>query len=213
MKTIKIITITIIILLSSTLFINLSNASNQTTYTLQSNGTINQTAQTELTVILRGICITKLNPNKIEINSWVDSYVANHSYATAVTLVDLLQHGVWWYGYSFSNTSGTWMGWSFQQLKTMINRFHYNGWNVGLETTGVAWNNQQEYNYITKQHPELAFTDANGLRATGIDNITASTKNPGSNRVVPDFFAKFSTDDPINNITAGTRLIDLTQTV
>lgn len=209
MKKHTFITLTAVIMLASTLFINIGNATDQTTYTITSNGQITQNSSTQLTIILRNICITTINPNNIDINSWVDNYIANHNYATAVTLSDMHQYGIWWYGYSFSKTSGIWMGWTYQQLKTMIDRFHYNGWKVGLESTGVAWNNQEEYNYITEKHPELAFTDGNGLRATGIDNTAKSTKNPGYNRVIPDFFAKFATNDPVNNIPIGTRLIDL----
>jgi len=209
MKKHALLTLAATIMLASTLFINTGNATNQVNYTIQTNGEIKQNTPIELTIILRHICITNINPNAIDINSWVDNYVSNHDYATAVTLSDMHQYGIWWYGYSFSKTSGTWMGWTYQQLETMINRFHYHGWKVGLESTGVAWNNQEEYNYITEKHPELAFTDGNGLRATGIDNSAKSTKNPGYNRVIPDFFAKFATTDSVNNIPTGTRLIDL----
>lgn len=195
-------------ILASTLFINVSNASNQITYTLQSNGAIiSEKEENELIVILRNTCI--FGGSQESIIEKVDNFVENHPYITAVTISDMHQYGVWWYGFSFSKTEGTWMGVTFTQLKTMIDRFHHYGWKVGLETTGIAWNGQQEYNYITNEHPELAFTDANGLRATGIDNITALTKNPGYNKVIPNFFAKFATDDPINNISAGSRLIDI----
>jgi hypothetical protein len=193
--------------LISALFINVGNASSQTAITLQSSGTITQgssatsTGSAPLTVILRGICITDLNPNQMNISAWVDSYVANHSYANAVTISDMHQYGIWWYGYSFSQTKGTWMGWTFQQLETLIDRFHYDGWKVGLETTEIAWEGQQEYNYIETLHPELAFTNANGVSAAVTDNNT--------NYIIPDPFAVFATPDPVNNITAGTRLIDL----
>jgi hypothetical protein len=201
--------IAVCICITSNLFINPVNSATTATAIIQTNGTISQNTSKELTVILRGICITNLNPNTMNIATWVDNYVSIHSYATAVTLSDMHHYGIWWYGYNFSETQGTWMGWTFGQLKTIIDRFHYHGWHVGLETTGVAWTDQEEYNYITKLHPELAYTDANGYRATGIDNATNLTKNPGYNNVIPDFLAKFATDDPVNNITAGTRLIDL----
>lgn len=210
MKTQVIAIIAVIICITSALFINPINSALVATATIQTSGTIIQTASTtKLTVILRSVCITDLNPNQIDINTWVDNYVRNHNYATTITISDMHQYGIWWYGYSFSNTSGTWMGWNYQQLKLLIDRFHENGWKVGIETTGIAWNNQQEYNYITTEHPELAYTDAKGMRATGVDNATALTKNPGYNRVIPDFFAKFSTNDITNNIHIGTRLIDL----
>lgn len=160
-----------------------------------------------LTIILRNKDVQTGVPSNI--NNWVDSYVSNHSYATAITISDMHQYGVWWYGYSFKPSSGTWMGWTFVQLKTLIDRFHYHGWRVGLETTGIAWNSQQESNYIKNNHNELAFTDANGMRATGIDNSGNYEKNPGSGNVIPDWFAKFTSDDPTNGITAGSRLLDV----
>lgn len=207
-----IIALTLTIFIVSALFVNVSSAATQTTLTIQSSGAIKAVAQenpTDLTVILRGICITSLNPSTMNISSWVDSYVDNHSYANAITLGDMHQYGIWWYGFTFSNTHGTWMGWTFQQLKTLIDRFHYHGWTVGLESTGIAWDGQEEYTYISEEHPELAFTDAHGMKATGVDNTTALTKNPGDNKVIPDFFAKFATTDNTNNIPKGTRVIDL----
>lgn len=158
----------------------------------------------KLTVILRNVNMGMGIPSNI--TKWVDNYVAEHSYGTAVTLCDMHQYGVWWYGYSFSQSSGKWMGWTFSQLKTMIDRFHYYGWQVGLESTGVAWSGQEEYNYINNLHKELAFTDANGMRVTGSNNPSNLEK---SGTVVPDFFKKFTSDDPTNNIPVGTRLIDL----
>jgi hypothetical protein len=166
---------------------------------IQTNGTINYGSP--LTVILRGVCITSdLSPSG-NINAWVDSYVANHTYANAVTLVDMHMYGILWYGYSFKNGTGTWMGWTFQQLATLINRFHYWGWKVGIESTAIAWYGQQEYNYIETQHPELAFVLANGK--------SAATLDAGTNDLIPDFFANYTTPDTTNNIPAGSRLIDV----
>lgn len=174
---------------------------------IQTHGTINY--GNTLSVILRGVTITSdLNPSG-NINAWVDSYVANHTYANSIVLTDMHQYGIWWYGYTFSKTSGRWMGWTFNQLKTLIDRFHYHGWKVGLGSTGVAWDNQEEYNYIKNNHKELAFTDANGMRATGISNPSNLEKNPSYGNVIPDFFKNFTTTDTTNNIPAGTRLIDL----
>ncbi len=206
MKKHQLITLIVTIMIASTLFINIGNASDQTTYTIQSSGSINPES-TKLTVILRNTLL--FAGSKTEIENHVDTFVLNHPHVTAVTIMDMHQYGIWWYGYSFNKNDGKWMGASFIQIKTMIDRFHYHGWQVGLETTGIAWNNQEEYNYITKLHPELALTDANGFRATGIDDSIKLTKNPGYNRVIPNFFAKFATDDIVNNITKGTRLIDL----
>ena len=198
--------IAICICITSALFIDPINSSSSVTATIQTSGTISP-SDISLTIILRNTGVFKGSESSII--QQVDTFVTNHPHVTAITIADMQQYGIWWYGYSFSPTNGTWSGATFNQLKTMIDRFHYHGWKVGLETTGVAWNNLQEYNYITSEHPELAFTDANGIRATGIDNTSALTKNPGFNNVIPDYFAKFATDDSINNISKGTRLIDL----
>lgn len=165
------------------------------------------TSNVPLTIILRNVNLPQQGYVPPNITSWVNSFVANHSYATAVTISDMHSYGIWWYGYNFSKTSGTWMGWTFDQLKTLIDRFHYHGWKVGIETTGIAWYGQQEHDYITTEHPELAFTDADGSLATGVS--TTGQKNPGYDCVIPDPFAKFGTPDSAKNITAGTRLIDL----
>lgn len=181
--------------------------SQQTPLAVPSNGMITHANPISLTVILRQLWTADIGTHNI--NGWVDSYVLNHGYATAVCLVDMHQYGIWWYGYSFSKTNGTWMGLTFAQLKSVIDRFHYHGWKVGLSSTAIAWTGQEEYNYITTLHPELAFTDANGMRACGVSNATLMEKNPGYNCVIPDPFAEFTTPDPVNNITAGTRLVDL----
>lgn len=202
-KRIAIITL-ITLFLVPTLLSNISIANAQTNYattTIQSSGTITRQVTTNTTIILRSITITDLNPNTIDINKWVDSYVANHNYATAITIADMHQYGVWWFGYSFSATQGAWMGWTFNQLKQFIDAFHSHNWKVGLESTAIAWVNQEEYKYITTLHPELSFTNAEG-------NL-AATINKGTNNIIPDPFAKFSTEDPINHIPIGTRLIDL----
>jgi hypothetical protein len=194
--------LSISLMLISALFINVGNASLQTTVTLQSNGTIIQENPSPVTVILRNTGV--FSGSVSSINAQVDSFVSSHSYATAVTISDMHQYGIWWYGYTFNKNNGTWMGVTFAQLKTMIDRFHYNGWKVGLETTGVAWNGQEEYNYIESKHPELAFINANGA--------SAAVTYAGTNNLIPDFFAKFATPDTINNIPVGTRLIDLYST-
>jgi hypothetical protein len=207
MKTQLFAAIAVCIFLTSALFIDPVNSATKVTAIIQTNGIITSSTSTKLTVILRNIGV--MGGAKEAIETSVDTFVSNNRHITAITISDMHQYGIWWYGYSFSKTSGTWMGVTFTQLKTMIDRFHYHGLKVGIETTAIAWIGQEEYKYITTQHPELAFTDANGLRATGIDNAAALTKNPGTNKVVPNFFATFATDDTINNITAGTRLIDL----
>jgi hypothetical protein len=159
----------VMVIIAVALFINVSNATAQTPTKIQSTGTITQ-GNTQgnsagLTVILRDICITNLNQNQMNIAAWVDGFVASHSYADAVTISDMHAYGVLWFGYGFSQTQGTWMGWTFSQLQTLLNEFHKDGWKVGIETTAVAWEGQQEYNYITRLHPELAYTNANGQTA------------------------------------------------
>jgi hypothetical protein len=162
-----------------------------------------------LTVIIRGV-----GEGQIGILGYSDpvafanAYVANHSQATAVTIADMQIYGVLWYGYNFSMTTGTWMGRSFSFLKSMIDTFHSHGWKVGLETTAIAWDGQELYYYL-QQNPELAFTDANGMRADGVNNATNLEKNPGGDNVIPDFFANYTVADTANDIPVGSRFIDI----
>lgn len=185
-----------VILLSSTV------VASQNPPTIYSQGTVEY--DRDATIILRGIRIDSFTPPQ-DIESWVDSYVANHQYAKAVTLSDMHQYAVWWYGYDFRSDSGTWMGWTFSQLRTLLDRFHHYGWKVGLESTAIAWEDQDEYYYV-QRHKEIAFTDANGMRATGIDDSLNFEKNPGRNKIIPDWFRNFT--DSLRGIT-NQRLIDV----
>jgi hypothetical protein len=189
----------VLIFLASSTGINIAIA--QGSLSLYSQGKIEY--YPNLTIILRGVNVGMGPPSNIE--TWVDGYVANHSYANSVCISDMHQYGIWWYGYSFTQSLGRWMGWTFNQLKQFIDRFHQHGWKVGLESTGVAWNDQEEYYYI-QEHKELAFTDANGMRATGIENAANYEKNPGYNSVIPDWFKNF-TDNSMG--VHNQRLIDV----
>jgi hypothetical protein len=200
MKNQLIAALSVIIVLTAC-YVNVGNASLQASVTLQVSGTIEQENSTALTVILRNLVITNYNPNTMNIDAFVDNFVGNYSYANAITISDMHPYGIWRYGYSFSPTEGTWMGWTFQQLETLINAFHSYGWKVGLETTNIVWQGDPEYNYVTEAHPELAFTDALGQ--------SAAVTDAGTNDIIADPFAVFTTPDATNNITAGTRLIDL----
>jgi hypothetical protein len=136
-----------------------------------------------------------------------------------VVLGDFHIGGILQYPDQFNFTSGTWpgTGWTFNQLETLINQFHAHGWKVWWGGTAIAWNGQWEYNYITQQHPELAFCDANGYRADNINGgdpagNTPGNKTVGYNCLIPDFWAKYTTADTALNIPAGSRLIDVIST-
>jgi len=135
-----------------------------------------------------------------DIERYVDEYVANHAFGDRMIVAfgDLYSmEGILRYGYEFTKTSGTWganYGWTFNDLKRLIDRFHYHGWKVHITTTGIAWYGQWTYNYITTQHPELKFTNYYGQR-----------NNPD----VPDYFAQYATADTNLGIPAGSRLIDV----
>lgn len=217
MKKHTLLTLAATIMLASTLFINIGNATNQTTYTIQTNGSIAFNQESELTVILRGLTLSKVNPNQ-NIIEYVNNYVGNYSFAQNMIVVigDLHIGGILQYPNQFNSTYGTWAGtsWTYNQIKTLIDAFHSHGWKTWWGGTAIAWTGQWEQNYITTQHPELGFTDANGQTANDaqnsqpINNI-AGNKTVGYNRLIPNFWANFTSPDKSLGIENNTRLIDI----
>ena len=167
---------------------------------LRSTGEVKST---DLTVVQRHIRLDGLSPS-MNITGFVDNWVKNYSYGDTNIIClycnDPIQHIVA-YGYNFSKTSGTWDGWTFNQLKTLIDRFHYHGWKVVHETTSVSFDHEGG-KYIKTKHPELTFTNALGKRA-GIDFSS------GGWGFAYDWWAKYATADTYLNISAGTRLLDI----
>lgn len=173
-----------------------------------------------LTVILRGLTLSAVNP-KQNISRFVDWYVGNYTFGHSMIVVlgDFHIGGILQYPLQFNSTHGTWpgTGWTLNQLETLTEQFHAHGWKVWWGGTAIAWNGQWEYNYITQQHPELAFCDANGYRANNINGgdpagNTPGNKTVGYNCLIPDFWAKYATADTALNISAGLRLIDVIST-
>lgn len=171
----------------------------QNPWTVPTGGIVNS-GTSSLHVIMRYLSIQSFSPPS-NINSFVDSWVSNNALGTENTISvyapDFFK-GIVSYGYSFSKTSGNWWGWTFNDLKQFIDRFHYHGWKVIMETTGIAFWDHISYSYIKNQHKELSFTDANG--------VSAADKNID---IVIDMFANFSSDDTTRNISAGARLLDI----
>lgn len=157
-------------------------------------------SESKLGVIMRHLSIQSFSPPS-NIDRFVDDWVGNNTFGTENTILiytpDFFS-GIIAYEYHFTKTSGTWWGWSFNRLKQLIDRFHYHGWKVVMETTAIAYWDHAAYDYIKNKHPELSFTDANGVKAA----------NKGW-EIVIDMFANFSSGDPVLNIPAGSRLLDV----
>lgn len=212
MKNYTLTTLTIAIMLASTLFINIGNATNQTTYTIQSTGKIDQIRET--TVIIRGF-IPNFNQN---ITEYVNNYVKNYTFGDnmGITLNDLQIDGILKYPNQFNSTYGTWKdkSWTWNQTKELIDAFHSFGWSVYWGSTGIAYENQWLYMYISQNHPELAFTDAKGYRANNAgnnepNNNFAGDKTVRRNCLIPNFWANYSTPDSSLGIENNSRLIDV----
>jgi len=174
------------------------------------NSVANWTTNSNYTAILRGFNIETMISNDAtisEINQIVDGYVETHKHMTSYTIGDMHINGVVWYGYNFSQTQGNWMGKNFTQIKAVIDRFHYHNVAVGMDTTCIAWDYQEFWYYMINDHPELAFTDGNGLLAS--NHTSATTKIVDYHKLVPNMQAKYTTPDIVNNITVGTRLRDV----
>lgn len=190
---------------------------------IQSYGTISYpslSSDLSLTVILRALTLSEVDPS-INITQYVDWYVGNYTFAQnmIVVLSDLHPEAMIKYPKEFNQTCGAWdgTGWSWVQIKALIDRFHSYGWKVWMSTTGIAWDNQWMYNYITQQHPELTFADANGYRANNGEPAapvgnTLGNKSVWYNCLIPDFWAKYATSDSNLGIATGSRLIDIMTT-
>lgn len=164
---------------------------------IHSHGTIEYDTSS-LTVFMRHMSIQYSGP-PADINQFVDNWVENNAYGTKNWICILAPdyfHGVIAYGYDFSKTSGTWYGWTFNQLKQLIDRFHYHGWKVIHETVGVAYGDHESYNYIVNKHPELSFMNAEGNRYL-------------SGSFLINQFSKWASDDVYLNISTGDSLSEV----
>ena len=183
---------------------------------IQTHGTINYGPP--LTVILRG----QLPSQNQNLSLWVKNFVGNYTFGSNMVEVvgDLHISGILMYPQQFNSTYGTWPssgdqpGYTWNQLKTLIDAFHSYGWKVVWGGTNVAWENQWVYNYITEQHPELAFCDANGYRANDIDGGPPSGNTPGNktvgyNNLIPNLWANYTTPGDTLGIANNTRLLDV----
>jgi len=188
-----------------------------TSVDIQSHGTIqkgNNTISTvQGTTILRGLTLSLVDPNQ-NLTQYVANYVGNYTFTTQmiVCLSDLQFDGILAFPTQFNSTDGHWgyingypggIYWTWDQLTTLINAFHVHGWQVWWSGTGIAWDGADIYNYITNDHPELSFTDANGLRANDID------KTVGYQNLIPNFWANYTSPDTTLGIANNTRLIDV----
>lgn len=188
----------------------LSSATQFSVVNIPSSGTIR--ILSESTVILRG---SLPNPYQ-DMAAYVRNYVGDYTFCPHMIEMcyDMGYVGILQYPEEFNSTYGTWSGFTWTQLQTLINAFHSYGWQVQLGMTGIAWNGQWMYNYIHTKHPELAFTDANGYRANDINGgnpngNVAGNKIVGYDDLIPDFWANFSSADPSLGIANNSRLIDV----
>jgi hypothetical protein len=146
----------------------------------------------------------------------VDWWVANHTWIKGgAVLIDVEDVApILWFnqpgynGYKFTTTQGTWStnGWSFQQLKTLIDRLHYHQVKVVLAILGFAkpkpdWASGI-WEWISSTHRELFYTRRDGS-LYGISNNAYSYPAPLA------WFKNFTSDDTASGAKAGTRLIDL----
>ena len=99
--------------------------------TLQSSGIVNESSQTELTVILRCLTLTLIDSNQ-DIVKYVDNFVGNYTFAKNMIILisDLQIDGILQYPNLFNQTSGSWptgTGWTWTKTKTLIDSFHAHG--------------------------------------------------------------------------------------
>lgn len=198
-NTLAIITTTL--LLISTLFINLGNADNQITYTIQSNGKISNenplTTKTEF--LIRYVWI-----GSITTIEGVQEYVAEHPWGTGILFTDLSSGILSIISYTGWDENKTWQGdyggIKYSQLKAVIDEFHRLGWKVIYSPGNTPTSGDKYlYNYLTQQHPELI--------ARAGDNRTYNQVQ--NNKIMVNFFANYTSPDSERNIMTGQRLSDL----
>lgn len=220
MKKFTLITLTAIFILIAPLFINIGNASNQTTYAIQSFGKI--TNDEDYNLVSPKVIVRHLgNPmpdwtNDIDTN--VDWWVENHSWvkggAVIIDVEDIAP--ILWFnqagyeGYKFNTTHGTWSstGWTFIQLRQLIDRFHYNNVSVILGIIGFAksptascWSSNI-WGWIYNNHPELFFLKDNN-EYFGVSNGDYSFPAP------INWFAKFSSEDNVSGAIKEENIVNL----
>jgi hypothetical protein len=168
-------------------------------------------AAQKLTVIGRHLRIQGWSvPSNI--NQTVDNWVASNSFMEGGALVLEMSDPapVFWFnkagynGYVFTPTSGTWWTWSFNQLKSLINRFHYHNIKIILGLTGFAkpapdWTSDI-YNWINNNHQEFWYTYRDGSKFDWF---------AGLNGAPIAWLKNYTTNDTPSGAVAGQRLIDV----
>jgi hypothetical protein len=212
-----------VIIVLTACYVNVGKASPQASVTLQLSGTIGGTIEqgnstSTNTVIMRGFTADSNN-----LTQAVDDWVGNYTFAPnmAVSIGDFHIDGILRYPTQFNASSTVTWGdyqWTFNQTEQVINEFHRLGWKVILGSTNIAWDGQWVQAFI-QQNPELGFTDAKGYTANdALTNGTgngqpsgnvAGNKTVGSNDLIPDLWANFTTSVPALGISNNTRLIDV----
>jgi hypothetical protein len=217
-RMLTIVSITIFLTVS-TLFINPGNASNQIAYTIQSSGTITDSnvEPQSLKVILRHLgnpmpqWTNDINGN---VDNWVRSYPWIEGGAVVIEVGDVAQI-LWfnqsgWKGHSFNTTNGVISNecpWTFNQLQTLIDRFHYHNVRVVLGIIGFAkpgsdWTNSDIWGWVNATRRELLFKHPDSS-IFGIKNNQFFSPAP------LNWFANFTSYDPASGATKGQTLYDL----
>lgn len=147
----------------------------------------------------------------------VDLWVRNYTWIKGKTagtggavIVDVEDPSpiLWWgaagyNGHVFNATYGTWSacGWTFSQLKDLIDEFHY--WNVSviLSITGFLKNSDGGWqsnvaDWCINTHPELLYVRPDG-------SIYHTNPTPLA------WIKNFTSNDPASGATAGQRVIDV----
>jgi hypothetical protein len=148
------------------------------------------------------------------VDDWVAAYPWIKGGAVVIEVGDVAQI-LWfmqtgWNGHSFNTTHGVISNecpWTFSQLKTLIDRFHYNGVSVILGIIGFVkpapdWSNSDIWGWINQTHRELLFTHADGS-LYGISNNKYVYPAP------LNWFANFSSDDSVSGAMKGETVYDL----
>lgn len=179
----------------------------QMSLTVKSQGTINYTS---VTFILRYVWIGAMKSA-----SDVDQYVAEHPWGNAIILTggsSGIYNIIRYTGYDPNKAWTEGGSFTYKQLKEVIDRFHYHGWKVIYSAGSMPTKTGDApiWNYINNSHRELAFTDGNGKLA-GLEGKDGKPMSTGGyrNRMLVNFFAKYTTLDEENNISVGARLIDV----
>lgn len=201
----------LILLVGSTAFFNSVVSKNP--LIIHSQGKISYGPK--LTVIVRHLG-NSMPPWTWNVEQEVDWWVGNHSWIKGgVVLIDVEDVApILWFnqagydGYRFATTEGTWSAcdWTFNQLKTLIDRFHYHDVKVVLSIIGFAkprpdWGSGI-WNWINSSHRELLFTRRD-------DTCYGISGNSYSYPAPLNWFANFTSDDSASGAMAGTRLADL----